>query len=268
MTSLRHLIARPGLAIAALLAVPSAQAAPVLSWNYTFDSIFTGATFSGPGGGSSITPSQLSWGNPAGTVSVGGGRSALTISDSPTNGTIDTNGAAAPAPTITHSNNVVPLDQQRLDQATLQSTLTLTPINPPDVAAPPFVMDFQVDFTETDNTEPCAVASTTPCRDIFVLLGGMLNTSFAYNGLIYALNIFEVGGQLGPLSPAACAAAGAPTPCVGFTTEENQSTPANFAFTITQLQDVSEPSTLALALAGFGTLLLLGGVGRSRRRAV
>lgn len=159
---------------------------------------------------------------------------------------------------ITHTNNVIGLPSTLLN-ATLSSSLVLDPTNPNNPALPAQNINFNIGFVETVNTAPCAVAgSPTPCNDIFVLKGGLLNSSFIYNDGTgpsqYFVNIFPViSNTLGVLPANVCAAAGESAGCIGFTTPENQATTLRFGFAVsTRPLTVPEPG--ALALAGLGLL--------------
>ena len=129
---------------------------------------------------------------------------------------------------------------------------------------------FNIAFTETPNSGTCAVTgSPKKCNDIFVLTGGLLNSSFSYDagdgdGLRqYFVNIFPTtGGVLSVLETTACLAAGQAANCIGFSTPEGKSTKLAFGFTISTqpLQQVPEPGILAL----FGLGLLGAFVARRR----
>jgi hypothetical protein len=248
-----------------MAAAPAAQAI-VLDWDYTVSSVFTAATYEGPPGGESFSASEISWGDPAGSVSPGGGRSAIGISNSPAMGSVDTNDGPGLGNVFTHFNNVVNIDDfAHLDTASVTSTFTLTPTatsgEPIPGAPPPFVVDFVIDFEETDNAGPCSVGDP-PCPDIFVLETGVLNQSFQLDSVTYFLSIFEFTNQLTPLPDEACLDAGAPTPCIGFITAEGEDTAAQFALVITT-EPIGIPEPFALSLFGLGLIAL----GAARRRA-
>lgn len=250
----------------------SAQAI-VMNWDYSVNSTFTSATFSSGTSGTSVGANQISWG-----TSTGSGQSSLTLGNNPANGNIDTFFGATPpnaAPfrgfstSITHANN--PITGSTLTSALLNSTLVLDPTNPNNPALAPQNINFTIGFAETPNSGTCAVASSpTPCNDIFVLTGGLLNSSFSYDdgtGLSqYFVNIFPViSNTLGVLPANVCAAAGQNAGCVGFTTPENQATTLQFGFTVsTRPLTVPEPGTLALA--GLGLLGLAGLRSRRNRK--
>lgn len=248
------------LAVAASLAVSvmSVQATIVNNWSYGLSSLFSAAS---PPGVTGVGTSTLSWG-----TSTGSGQSSLAIGNNPIVGGLVTTfvgGGAippafwAPANTITHNNN--PITGLALTSAVLTSSLNLVALmpaaNPPGTpgALPPLIVN--IGFSETPNQTPCVVIpSPTPCNDIFVLTGGLLNQMFSYDvdgtgAVNYFLNVFpSTGGVLSTLTALECAAAGQGAGCIGFTTPENQSTTLGFSFTISaQPFVIPEPGSLALA---------------------
>lgn len=257
----------------------AAQATYVGLWDYTVTTVWSGpSTFTGPGGGAAgliddqvSDPDVISWGASGGSYTAPTGdpnqdRSALEINNSPTNGQVVTNGGPAPTNTITHYNNAISGNFDTLTAASLQTTLTLTPILPPippgtpGTPQGPFSTTFTVDFIETLNQSPCGFPSTSVCDDIFVLTAGSLDFTFDYEGTSYATTISEVTGNLGPLSNSSCAEAGAPSGCVGFQTQEGLANNVQFQFAIREVP-VPVPAPGPLALMGVGLL----GLGAARR---
>lgn len=249
------------------LSIAGAASAAVITWNYTVESVFTGATATGPGDGFVFGPSEISWGDPTGTIAPDGGRSAIRILNSPANGQVNTNGAPALANVFDHENHVVDLDEfPVLQTADIRTTVTLTPSNPPPGGPPPgpLEVDFVVRFAETLNNPPggqtCPVGSP-PCDDIFVIEAGSLNFPLSFGGEDYFISVFEETNQLTPLPDDACTAAGSGLGCIGFLTQEDAENLAQFAFVITQTP-IPEPSLLLLT----GIVLSGLAVRHSRRK--
>jgi PEP-CTERM motif len=254
---------------AALLAAPiSAAQATVIEWGYEVTSVFTAASPTGGGAGFVFGPDEISWGDPGGSTAIGGGRSAITINDSPAAGTVFTNGGPGMGNTYSHTNNGVSLDFPLLNSATLELSVALSALDPALGDLAPFDLSFGIDFIETDNdpdggicADGSAVGSFGPgCVDIFVITLGDVSFDFEFEGESYIFALFDEDGEFGTLSNEACAAAGVGSGCIGFLTQEGVVNSATFAFTIAQ-RAIPEPQVLAL----FGLGLL--GLGLARRRA-
>ncbi len=246
------------LAIWAGLGFCSVATGEIVSFDYTVTSFFnvSSVVWENPAGGdanSTAAAAQLAWGTGP------SGQSMLTIQGSPAMGTVVTNGAPAPTQLFTHINN--PINGATLDSVTITTTLSLTwaaPPGPAPGAIGPVSADFLVNFKETPNVPGVGgcVVGAPPCPDIFALSGALNAFSFSPgDGSTYFVSIIETTGNLSLLPPAACAAAGAASPCIGFVTPENDETPAQFAFLITTgFPPLPEPGSLALL--GVATLAL------------
>jgi hypothetical protein len=198
---------------------------------------------------------KLSWGGNAGY-----GQSSLTLSGNTASvgqsmGTVLTSGPSVLDLTLTHRN--VPIYSPSLESAVLVGSLMLQANAGPYAGLPvgPLTGLFSIMFKETPNEGACTVPSATQCRDIFVI--DQANSSdltnvflFALDGANYFLDVDIEGLSL--LSNTACAAAGlANAPCLGFSTEEGQSTDLALKF---RIRAVPEPGVLALLGLGFGRI--------------
>lgn len=267
------------LATVVFLGSAGAQAAMITQWNVNVDSIFdTGSiVWDDSNGGptpTSASTSLLTWGNP--TASPSG----LEIGSSPANTFVNTNGPAVNNITLTHTNH--PITGTTLDSVSLLSTLTLTPFIPASPGLPSVTQTFVINFQETTNNPGSGICAdggangvgvnSAGCADIFVISQSSLNFAFNYFDVddainrTYYISFFEATNGLNALSPTACAAAGATSPCLGFETPENAITTAQFAALITsEPVSIPEPGILGLfgiALAGFGV------AGLKRRRNI
>ena len=269
---------------AAMISATAVQAGPVVTqWGYSVSSNWnTASTVFGPGANAGQINSNdlISWGGTTGDHTIIGqnpaiARSAIAIEGgtlgTPSTGLVNTNGTALPpggspiglGSLVAHYNNTLNATFSTLKKTRLTSTLTLNPNLPTPLGAfPPFSVGFGIDFIETSNVSgSCFTGSITTCDDIFILDLPSLSQSFLFDGNIYTVTQFTTSGSLGPLSNAACAAAGVAAGCIGIVTEEGKRNEAQFGFNITSRpQQIPEPGSIALL--GLGLL----GLAAVRRR--
>ncbi|ARU06103.1 hypothetical protein CCO03_16780 [Comamonas serinivorans] len=247
------------------MAAGQASAAPIAAWDYQVTTTFvtlSGVTeFTSGSGCRLVSTSAITWGAcPPGPP--GPGRSGLSITHTPQGGSLDTNGAAQPANTYIHHNNLVSSAYATLRRATIQAAVSLKPqgsAEPYDFAT----FAYNIRFVETPNVVGTCVAAgpaDNPCSDIWVLEGSLHHT-FTYDGTEYYISFFAAP-SLTPLPDEVCAAAEAPSGCIGFTTLEGLANEVNFLLTVAGPLEVSPPSA-GVAGSPYGpvTLTATGGVG-------
>jgi len=275
----------------------------VQTWSYGNDTSFIDPTVFSAGSGSQVTdPFELSWGGGGVFQSPGTlNRSALTIGTGTSGdsrlgggtvtGTVETTIGGSPSfalgqvglgTTFTHWNNPISSDFATLRSGTIFDELELTGTDPnPPYPGATFSLDpitFSFNFRETLNSGPCAGGTSTPCGDLWGIVGTPnLNQPFTYQdpssgGPLhnYLASIFVVGPDgnpviFGALNDAQCQALdlsiggpGQADNCQGFITAESFETTVPFGFAITTEpigNHVPEPGSLALfgiALAALG----------------
>ena len=274
------------LAALLLLLVGLPAHAIVTQWDYNIKAEFTSTVFV-PGysdndgilnGQYTETANELSWGNSTTNDPYAsptdppdyGNQSSLEISTNNVSGTqLDTyTGTGIPANTywgdsiaLTHHNNPIWSDSDRLKSTTLSTTVILDPYDPNNAALAAQIFTFDLQFVETANTGPHP-------SDIFALIGGFPNFTFTYDALdeggihSYFVNVFPSDGNVLSLltqEEMNLLGMGDSTEGIfGFSTLEKHSTMLPFAFTISTAvfedppppSPVPEPTTLLLLGSG------------------
>jgi hypothetical protein len=245
-------------------------------WTVDVSAIFKNAVFDPNATGTTVTPTSLRWG----TAQTAAGQSGLDLTNTPISTQVTTNGGAVANIGATHLNHVI--QGNSLDTVDIESTLVLTPFIPGGSGLPSQTLVFHVNFTETtNNLNPCpnglpnnSGVNVNGCADIFVIDQTSLNFPFLYDlgtgqgQKQYFISFFEQTNGLNSLPTAACTAAGASSPCLGFMTPESQDTAFRFAALITTVEvtphgDVPEPGMILLA----ATSLLAAGFARRFRKS-
>ena len=266
------------LAFSTLCVAFTSSATPIVTdWGYIVDSAFTyselesGSAAAGSNNNAywtaeegSDTPTTLTWG-----VDAGNGLSSISVDDGSLGnnfGSLMTNGAAVHTATLEHDNNAISNTSDSLIEAILSTNLILNPTDPAGtygVVLPfsPPALNFDIFFTETDNSGTCVVLGGPKCSDIFVidLMGGAGGAVFdsVTNTFNQVFPLFEhhynaqitVSG-LAMLSDPICLAAGAPIGCIGITTQENMLNSFEVTLKISLVPEPSVILLMALALIG------------------
>lgn len=281
MTYLRKLAIAA--ALPAAFAFQPASAALVDVWSYEVDNTFSAFTQRGctlsaalcaisAVTGSNANPdiggnTRLEWGNPVDGVN----HSALSVTGEVDGNDLVTNGGPSLGAVLTHENFVQTGGGHSLDTTTLTTRIILNPFLPVpnDGVDETLIADFLINFKETSNTKgncPDGDPFATPCSDIFVIspedLADLVQV-FNYQDFQYTVQIGVNG--LGPLTDEQCAAADAAAGCIGFVTEEKDTTSFQAFFTITA-KPITIPEPASLALLGL-TFVGLGAAGKLRKRA-
>lgn len=251
------------LASVALLSLASslATAGPIVTnWDFEVDTAFVNFAPVGvtPANNNVFynAPSALIWGTPA----TNNGSSSLVIGGNNGNvtGSVVTDGATANTVTMTHNN--FPIFAPTLTNALLRTQIILTPTSPAAAPLPAQSIDFDINFTETVNSGPCADASSpVACNDIFVLdiMGAGFNTAnnsivqpLLYEGNQYNIRLFIEG--ISELGDSLCAAASVANGCFGFSTVESQSNTFQVSMDIVSVPEPGSTALFSLSLIGLG----------------
>ena len=203
-------------AVMAIGTSTASYADPVMTWDFSTNAVFTGATFESGGSGTTTTQaSELSWGATGGNFQQDTGnsntnRSALTIGagqsltgGGPATGSVNTTIGGSPNSSlgqvgtgisITHWNNPISANFNTLRSGIITDTLTLNPVLPTSYAghgwvnAPTLVFNFH--FLETPNAGGAGglCANGIPsgsypqgCPDLFGFNATTLNNAFFFN---------------------------------------------------------------------------------------